>query len=106
MPLFAAFLTAKRLARCGMATIRDVANRAQVSTATVSAVVNDSAYVSPELRTRVLAAVSELKYTPSVAAPNLKRGRRPRQSVLRAAGLGGGGGGGGLGLFARPVQQR
>jgi LacI family transcriptional regulator len=58
-----------------MATIRDVANRAQVSTATVSAVVNDSAYVSPELRTRVLAAISELDYTPSLAARSLKRGR-------------------------------
>ena len=57
-----------------MATIRDVANRAQVSTATVSAVINDSAYVSPELRARVLAAVSELNYTPSLAARNLKRG--------------------------------
>jgi LacI family transcriptional regulator len=58
-----------------MATIRDVANRAQVSTATVSAVINDSAYVSPELRTRVLGAISELNYTPSLAARNLKRGR-------------------------------
>ena len=58
-----------------MATIRDVANRAQVSTATVSAVVNDSAYVSPELRARVLAAINELNYTPSLAARNLKRGR-------------------------------
>ncbi|MDE1991982.1 MAG: LacI family DNA-binding transcriptional regulator [Rhizobiaceae bacterium] len=58
-----------------MATIRDVANRAQVSTATVSAVVNDSAYVSPELRTRVLAAINELNYAPSQAARSLKRGR-------------------------------
>ena len=58
-----------------MATIRDVANRAQVSTATVSAVVNDSAYVSPELRARVLAAINELNYAPSLAARNLKRGR-------------------------------
>jgi LacI family transcriptional regulator len=58
-----------------MATIRDVANLAQVSTATVSAVVNDSAYVSPELRARVLAAINELDYAPSLAARNLKRGR-------------------------------
>jgi LacI family transcriptional regulator len=58
-----------------MATIRDVANHAQVSTATVSAVVNDSAYVSPELRVRVLAAINELNYAPSQAARSLKRGR-------------------------------
>lgn len=58
-----------------MTTIRDVASRAQVSTATVSAVVNDSAYVSPELRSRVLAAINELDYAPSLAARNLKRGK-------------------------------
>jgi LacI family transcriptional regulator len=58
-----------------MATIKDVAKAAGVSTATVSAVVNDSAYVSPQLRNRVLAAVNELRYAPSTIARNLKRGR-------------------------------
>lgn len=58
-----------------MATIRDVARAAGVSTATVSAVINDTAYVSPQLRARVLAAVSELQYEPSLMARNLKKGR-------------------------------
>ena len=58
-----------------MATIRDVARAAGVSTATVSAVVNDSAYVSPELRTRVLAAIKDLGYAPSLTARNLRSGR-------------------------------
>lgn len=58
-----------------MATIKDVARVAGVSTATVSAVINDSAYVSAELRSRVLAAISELRYAPSLVARNLKRGR-------------------------------
>lgn len=58
-----------------MATIKDVAKAAGVSTATVSAVVNDSAYVSPDLRARVLAAVRELRYEPSLVARNLRRGR-------------------------------
>ncbi len=58
-----------------MATIKDVAKAAGVSTATVSAVVNDSAYVSPELRSRVLSAVRELSYAPSQVARNLRRGR-------------------------------
>ena len=40
-----------------MATIKDVAREAEVSTATVSAVINDSAYVSPALRARVLSAI-------------------------------------------------
>jgi LacI family transcriptional regulator len=58
-----------------MATIRDVARASGVSTATVSAVINDSAYVSPELRSRVLAAVSDLGYAPSLSARNLRSGR-------------------------------
>lgn len=58
-----------------MATIKDVARAAGVSTATVSAVVNESAFVSPELRARVTAAVANLDYAPMSAARNLKRGR-------------------------------
>jgi LacI family transcriptional regulator len=58
-----------------MTTIRDVARAAGVSVATVSAVVNDSAYVSPELRGRVLAAIKDLDYAPSLAARNLRHGR-------------------------------
>jgi LacI family transcriptional regulator len=58
-----------------MATIKDVARIAEVSTATVSAVVNDSSYVSPALRARVLSAIHDLGYTPSQAARNLKKGR-------------------------------
>lgn len=58
-----------------MATIKDVARHADVSTATVSAVVNGSAYVSPALRARVQAAIEQLGYAPSQAARNLQRGR-------------------------------
>jgi LacI family transcriptional regulator len=56
------------------ATIRDVAKKAGVSTATVSAVVNDSAYVSPALRARVLEAIRVLRYTPSELARRLRKG--------------------------------
>lgn len=58
-----------------MATIKDVAKAAGVSTATVSAVINDSAYVSPDLRNRVLAAIADLRYAPSLVARNLKSGK-------------------------------
>jgi len=58
-----------------VATIKDVAKAAGVSTATVSAVLNDTAYVSPPLRARVLSAVSALDYAPLLAAKNLRRGR-------------------------------
>lgn len=58
-----------------MATIKDVAKAANVSTATVSAVINESAYVSPELRSRILRAVRDLNYVPSLMARNLRSGR-------------------------------
>ena len=58
-----------------MATIKDVAKAAGVSTATVSAVVNESAFVSPELRARVTVAVATLDYAPMSAARNLRKGR-------------------------------
>ncbi len=67
-----------------MPTIKDVAKAAGVSTATVSAVVNDSAYVSPPLRARVLEAVRELGYAPSQIARNLRRGRSELIAIVVA----------------------
>ena len=55
-----------------MVTIGDIAVRSQVSTATVSHVINDSAYVSPKLRERVLRAVRELNYRPNWMARSLR----------------------------------
>jgi LacI family transcriptional regulator len=56
-----------------MANIYDVAKRARVSAATVSAVVNESAYVSPPLKARVEEAIQELKYQPNLVARSLAR---------------------------------
>jgi DNA-binding LacI/PurR family transcriptional regulator len=53
-------------------TIRDVARRAGVSTATVSYVLNDSRTVRAETRQRVLKAAEELGYHPSVIAQGLQ----------------------------------
>ena len=55
-------------------TIRDVAVRAGVSTATVSYVLNKSRPVGEKTRQRVLEAVEELGYHPSVVARGLKAG--------------------------------
>lgn len=57
-----------------MATIKDVARLAGVSTATVSATVNNTAYVSPQLRQRVERAVQELGYATDGIARSLKKG--------------------------------
>ena len=55
-----------------MATIYDVAKRAGVSIATVSAVLNKTAYVSPELVKKVKLAVDELDYTINHLAHSLQ----------------------------------
>jgi DNA-binding LacI/PurR family transcriptional regulator len=55
-----------------LATVRDVAERAQVATATVSRVINGSPHVSEQLRSRVLRAIQELNYVPDRAARNLR----------------------------------
>lgn len=64
-----------------MTAIRDVAKRAGVSTATVSHVINNTHYVTPALRARVLAAMDDLSYQPSEVARSL------RMKVTRSVGL-------------------
>ncbi len=58
-----------------MPTLRDVADRAGVSPMTVSRVVNKRGPVSPELRTRVEAALAETGYMPNAVARNLRTQR-------------------------------
>jgi LacI family transcriptional regulator, galactose operon repressor len=59
-----------------MPNIYDVARTADVSVATVSAVVNGSAYVSPRLQARVQSAIKSLGYQPN----HLARGLATQQS--------------------------
>ncbi len=65
-----------------MANITDVAKHARVSTYTVSAVLNRSAYVSPELTHRVLDAVRELDYTINGLARGLLTGKTSTAGML------------------------
>lgn len=55
-----------------MVTIRDVAERSNVSIATVSNVINGNGKVSSETRQRVLHVIEELHYIPNRVARNLK----------------------------------
>ena len=57
-----------------MATIKDVAQRAQVSTCTVSRVLSNRGYISDKTRAAVLQAVEELNYRPNPIAAELKAG--------------------------------
>jgi LacI family transcriptional regulator len=58
-----------------MATIRDVAKLANVSTATVSRVLNNQGYVNNETRKRVNDAIRQLNYRPNDVARSLFKGR-------------------------------
>jgi DNA-binding LacI/PurR family transcriptional regulator len=54
-----------------MVTRDDVAKLAGVSPSTVSHVLNNTRFVSDELREKVLKAVGELRYTPNLIARSL-----------------------------------
>jgi len=54
-------------------TIRDVAKAAEVGLATVSRVLNNSGYVKPETRERVLHAAEQLGFVPNMVARSLVR---------------------------------
>lgn len=56
-----------------MVRLRDIAERAGVSTTTVSHVLNGSRYVHPATVERVLKAVQELNYRPNMLARSLRR---------------------------------
>ena len=58
-----------------MATIREVAESAGVSYATVSHVINNTRVVTQETRERVLAAMTALNYHPNALARSLRQGK-------------------------------
>ncbi len=58
-----------------MTTIRDVAKLADVSTATVSRVINGNGYVNAETKRRVTEAIDQLNYVPNDVARSLFKGR-------------------------------
>jgi len=58
-------------------SLAEIAKRADTSIATVSRVLNNSAWVSPEVRERVLAEVRRTGYAPDASARALAAKRRP-----------------------------
>jgi len=65
-----------------MKTIKDVAELAKVSTATVSNVLSGKRYVSPELVKRVKNAILHLNYKPSAIAKSLKTNKTNTIGVI------------------------
>lgn len=67
-----------------MASIKDVAKRAGVSISTVSNVLNDTKYVSDDLKRKVMIAVSELRYEVDPVARNMKHKKSKTIGVITA----------------------
>ena len=65
-----------------MATLKDVAALAHVDVSTVSRALNNTSYVHPETKARIMAAVKELSYQPNVIARGLRRGRLNTIAVI------------------------
>lgn len=65
-----------------MATMKDIAKLAGVSTSTVSHVINKSRYVSEEISLRVNSAAQQLNYRPSALARSLKVNRTKTIGML------------------------
>src|SRR5690606_30225337 len=64
------------------ATIRDVAARAGVSIATVSRVLRGNVPVTPATRARVVEAIKELGFRPSVLGRSLAEGRHAANGIV------------------------
>lgn len=64
----------KTIFQMARVTIKDVARAAQVSITTVSHVVNDTRFVDPATKQRVLTALEELGYQPNSLARSLRSG--------------------------------
>ena len=65
-----------------MATLKDVAKLACVDVSTVSRALNDTSYVHPETKARILEAVKKLSYQPNVLARGLRQGKRRTIGVI------------------------
>ena len=65
-----------------MATLKDVAQKACVDVSTVSRALNNTSYVHPETKARIVAAAKELGYRPNVMAKALRQGRRHTLGVI------------------------
>lgn len=59
-----------------MITLKDVAKLANVDVSTVSRAINNTSYVHPDTKLRILEAVSQLSYHPNLIEKGLRKGKR------------------------------
>ena len=65
-----------------MSTLEDVAKLAKCNPATVSRALNNTSYVHPETKARIMAAVAELNYHPNIIARSIRKGKRRTIGVV------------------------
>ena len=65
-----------------MSTLEDVAKLAQCNPATVSRALNNTSFVHPDTKARILAAVAELNYHPNIIAKSIRKGKRRTIGVV------------------------
>ncbi|ESL03564.1 transcriptional regulator, LacI family [Catonella morbi ATCC 51271] len=65
-----------------MATLKDVAKLANVDISTVSRALNNTSYVHPDTKAKILDAVKTLSYRPNIIAQSLKQGKRHTIGVV------------------------
>lgn len=65
-----------------MATLKDVAKLAMVDVSTVSRALNNTSYVHPDTKARIMAAVEKLSYKPNLLAKGLRQGKRHTIGVV------------------------
>lgn len=63
-------------------TIKEVAEYANVSPATVSRVLNDYKWISPEVKEKVTKAIEELNYVPDFNAKTMVKGKSQMVVVI------------------------
>ena len=65
-----------------MATLKDVAKLACVDVSTVSRALNNTSYVHPDTKKRIMEAVEQLSYKPNILAKGLRQGKRHTIGVV------------------------
>lgn len=65
-----------------MTTLKDVARLANVDVSTVSRALNNSGYVHPQTKRRIMEAVEQLSYKPNLLVKGVKKGKRKNLCVM------------------------
>lgn len=63
-------------------SMRDVARFVECNVATVSRALNNTSYVHPDTKARILAAVAELNYHPNIITNSIRKGKRHTIGVV------------------------